>query len=137
VVRDAGAVILRGGVAHHARRFQDLRLALHRARPRHHHQRVPADRQPAGQAHQRVLGLPLARDLLVGLSDVDDFQYAVQAQQPRCIHLAVIANQADRGALLAGHGTGLIAHFFYCLDDSIDLAGSRRMRHHNQHSGPQ
>src|ERR1041384_6519556 len=59
--------------------LDDLTLVLDRARSRDRDHVGAAERDAARQPDDRVLGLPLAADLLVGLRDVDDFGDAGQS----------------------------------------------------------
>ena len=89
--QDGGA-----GVAQPVRDLQDLRLRLHGAGARHDHDLAAADPRAVRELDDGGLLAPLARDLLVGLRDVDDLHHAREGLQAARVHLAVVADQARR-----------------------------------------
>ena len=117
----AGAEHRRAGVADRAGGVQDLALTLDRAGPRHHDHVVAADGQAAGQADDRGLGLPLPGDLLVWLGDVDDLLHTREGRQPGAVHPTIVAHQADRRTLLAGHRARVVAHLLDGGDHPVDV----------------
>ena len=58
---------------------------------------------------------------------------AGQSLETRRIHAAVVADEADRRALRAGHGLRLIAQLFDDGDDLVDFVARGSMPHHDQH----
>ena len=125
---DHGASLL-----HLAGRLEDLALGLDGARPRDGRDLRAAHGDAAREANHGVLLLPLAAHLFVGLGDVDDVLHPRQRFQTRCVHAAVVPHQADGGALGAGHGAGLVAHFLDHRDDALDLGVRGAAPHHDQH----
>src|SRR5690606_21152152 len=81
----------------------------------------------------RVLA-PFARHLLVRLRDVDDPEDIGQALEAGAIDLPVIADQADRGALLPGDRPGLVAHLAHDIDHAANVTLRRAVAHHDQHT---
>ena len=85
-----------------------------------------ADPQAARQRHDGGFRLPLARDLLVGLGDVEDLGHAGERREARAVHPAVVADQPDGGPLAAGHRPALVAHLGDHLADPLDFLGAAR-----------
>ena len=96
----------------------------------------PPTVSPPGSRTMVDSGLPLARHLLVGLGDVEDFLDAGQRGQPRAVHPAVVADEADRRALLARHRPRLVAHLLDGGHDGLDLLLGRAVAHDDQHLAP-
>ena len=69
-----------------------------------------AERHARRDRDDRVLLLPFARHLLVRLADVDHLGDAVERLDARAVHAAVVADEADGRARLAGHRPRLVAH---------------------------
>ena len=93
---------------HRAGDGERLLARLHRAGPGHDHEAAAAHRHVA-HAHDAVLGLHLARDELVGVGDGDDLEHAGQALEDGRVQRALVAGDADGGALGARDGVGLEA----------------------------
>src|SRR5207253_10877639 len=53
--------------------------------------------------------------------------------QARGVDPSVVPDQADRGALRARHGPGLVPHLLDHRDDAPDLRLGRAVTHHDQH----
>src|SRR5690606_35627399 len=77
---------------------------------------------------------PLAGDLLVRLRDVDDLQNTRKRLQASGVHLSVVADQPDGGALLAGNGRGLVAQLPDSVNDRLDLLRGRAVCHDDEHA---
>src|SRR6185503_14034091 len=86
-----------------------LLLRLHRAGTSDDLHGVAAEHHAGRDAHEGVVLLPLARDLLVRLADVDDLGHARQRFDARAVHAAIIADETYRRALSARHRPRLIA----------------------------
>ena len=113
---------------------QRLLHGLDRAGSGHQHQLGAADRHRA-HAHDAVLALHLAGDELVGVGDRDDLQHAGKALEGRRIQGALVAGDADGGALRAGDRVGLEAAGLDRLLHAADLLRGRVLPHHHQHVG--
>ena len=120
-------------VAHLLRREHDLLLGLHRARPGDDRDFRPAEHDAGCDGDEGVLGTPLARHLLVRLGHMDHLGHAIQCLESRAIHPPVVAHEADRCALRAGHGARLIPHLLDQLDHARHLLARRIVIHDHQH----
>jgi hypothetical protein len=72
---------------------------------------------------------PLARDLLVGLRDMNDLRDARKGLDPRRIDAPIISNETHGRALCTGHRAGLVTHFLDNADYAIDVFRRRVVRH--------
>jgi len=90
---------------------------------------VAADRDAGGELDDGVLRPPLARDLLVGLRDVDDLRDAGQCFDPGGVDASIISDETDGGALSAGHRPRLVTHLLNDTDNAIDVFRRRVVRH--------
>src|SRR5688572_18450675 len=111
-------------------------LTLDGAGTRDHLNRLAAERHAWRDSDHGALGAPFPRHLLVRLGDVNDLGDAGQRLDARAVHAAVVADETDGGALAAGHGARLVAHFFYRLDDALDLLRRRLLLHDYEHLSP-
>ncbi len=114
----------------------DLRLGLDRAWTGHEHYFPAPDPRAVLQLDDGRLPTPFPGHLLVRLGDVDHPQDPRQRLQAPALHLAVVAEQADRRTLLAGKGTSLVAHLPDGVDDAIDVAFFRAVLHYDEHDRP-
>jgi hypothetical protein len=64
---------------------------------------------------------------------VNDLGHTVERLELRAVDPTVVADEADRRALRAGHRARLIAHLPDHVDDARDLLFRRAMLHHDQH----
>ena len=75
-----------------------------------------------------VVGLGVATDQLVGFGDADDFLHAGHFVQRPGFDLALIAGDADGGALRAGHGVGAVSkRFDFLANGAYLLFGGLRL----------
>ena len=81
----------------------------------------------------RILGPPLARDLLVRLGDVDDLRDAGQRLDARRVDPSIVAHQPDGRSLGARHGARFVAHLVDGANDALDLLRSGPVPHHDEH----
>src|SRR5690606_28307988 len=86
-----------------------------------------------GQLDDRRLGPPLAGDLLVRLGDVNELKHPGQAREAPPVHLAIVADDPDRGALLPRDRPGIVAHLFDRIDNAPNILFGRVMTHDDQH----
>src|SRR4051812_12447172 len=107
----------------------DLFFGFHRAWATDDYDRIATHCNAGAQFNDCVLGSPLARDLLVWLSDVDDLRYARQCLETRRIDASVVADESNRGALRTRHRPRLIAHFLDDRYDAIDVFRRRVVLH--------
>ena len=99
-----------------------LLAVLNGARPGNYRQRRAADGGVgAGKADDGVVFLNVAADQFVRLGDADDFLHARQFFQRARLDLALVAGNADGGALRAGDGVGAVAHRLDFLADRTHL----------------
>ena len=69
----------------------------------------------------RVVLLDIAADQLVGLGDADDFLHARHFVERAGFDFALVAGDADGGALRSGHGVGAVSKRFDFLADGAHL----------------
>ena len=74
-----------------------------------------------GKRDDGVFFLYVAADELVGLGDADDFGDAGELFEVALVDLALIAGDADGGALGAGHGVRAKTELFDVFADGLDL----------------
>ena len=86
-----------------------------------------------GKLDDRVVGLGVAADKFVGLGDADDFLHARHFFERPGFDLALVAGDADGGALRAGHGVGAVSERFDFLADGADLLFGGLRSHDDQH----
>src|SRR5262245_37626601 len=116
-----------------ARCHDDLLLRFHGTRAGDDGNVLRAERDAGCDVDDGVLLLPLTRDLLVGLANVDHFGHAGQGLDPGAVHAPIVADEADRGPLLAGHWASLVPHLLYRLHDAFDVFSRRVILHYDQH----
>src|ERR1700674_5450665 len=80
-----------------------------------------------------VVGLGVATDQFVGFGDADDFLHAGHFFQCPGFDLALIASDADGGALRARHGVGAVSERFDLLANGADLLFGGLRLHDYQH----
>ena len=126
----AAAQELAAGGFHGARRCQNLFAAFHRTGARAERQFGAAHRD-ARHVHHGVVGLHFAADQLVGFRNRDGFGDARQVLEFGRRHGAVIAGDADGGALRARHDVGAEAEAlnFRANAGDILLGGVRAHNH--------
>ena len=84
----------------------------------------------AGKADDGVLFFHVAADQFVGLADPDDFLHARHLFERALLDFALVAGDADGGALRARHGMGAVAECFDFLANGAHLL-FRGMRLHD------
>ena len=75
----------------------------------------------AGEADDGVFFLDVAAGELVGLGDADDFGDAGELFDVAAVDFALVAGDADGGALRAGQGMSAEAQLFDMVADGLDL----------------
>ena len=85
----------------------------------------------AGEADDGVFFFNVAAGKFVGLGDADHFGDAGQLFNVAAVDFALVAGDADGGALRAGHGVGAKTQSFNMLADRLDLFRSGLRLHHD------
>src|SRR5437867_208702 len=129
----AAAKRRRPELSHLARGGDDLVLGLHRAGSGDDLDLLTAENHAGGEADEGARLLPLARDLLVGLRDVNDLGDAGQRLDARAVDAPVVADESDRRTLTAWHRPRVIAHLLNHAHHAIDLVLRRMVVHYDQH----
>src|SRR5207237_3221126 len=109
-----------------------LRLALDAAAAGDRDEAARADLDVA-DAHDRVLGVRLARDELERLGDADRLLDAGHDLELARVERARVARRADRGPVAAGDDVGLVPHALDLLEDSLDLLLRGARFHDDEH----
>ncbi len=87
----------------------------------------------AGEANDRVFFFHVAAGEFVGFGDADDFLDAGERFEISAIDLALIAGDANGGALGAGKGMGTETQLDNVIADGLDLFRRSLRFHDNQH----
>ena len=88
---------------------------------------------PVGKLKDRVVGLGIAADQLIGLGNADHFLHARQIVERALIDFALIPGNADGGALRARDGMGAVSKRFDFLADRADLLFGGLRLHDDEH----
>src|SRR5262249_47539098 len=120
---------------HHARRLDDLLLALDRARPGDEDEVVAAARDVPDRDGlvERPVGRPLLRDPLVRAPDRDQLLDASELRDLADRELRDVAVDADQRDLLADHLSGVEAEAVELLLDRGNLLAGRVPAHLDEH----
>ncbi len=101
---------------------KSLLAALDGARSGDDRQRRAADGGVGpGKADDRVVFFHVAADQFVGLRDLDDFLHARHFFERALFDLALVAGDADGGAVGSRHGVGAVAQLFDFLANGAHL----------------
>ncbi len=87
----------------------------------------------SGKADDGVFFFHVAAGEFVGFGDADDFRNAGERFQVAAVDLALIAGDADGGALGSGKGMGTETQLHNVVADRLDLFRRSLRFHDNQH----
>ncbi len=66
---------------------------------------------------------------------MDDFLHAWERGETGAIHPAIVADQADGGALFSRHGPSLVSHLLDGLGDASNVVFGCAVAHDDEHLG--
>ena len=87
-----------------------------------------------GKLDDGVVGLRVAADQFVGLGDANDFLHSGHFFERAGVDFALVAGDADGGALRAGDGVGAVSKRFDFLANGADLLFGGLRLHDDEHS---